>query len=136
MGKAIKKNQIEIFGKELDWVRERNFGNGGPTDFAFILKKDKEEEELVAAFEVKLRSTIQAYKADVEKLQRLEPDKKKYFIALVDTFEKDQFNDLRIKTLEKDFPTLKRIASFKNFPTNQDWYSTPVCCLVCVWEVQ
>ena len=129
LGRIIKKNEWEIFGCETSWKREIDLKNGGPTDFVF--KCDKE----TVVFELKLRQTIDAYKSDIEKLNRLSSGFKKYFIALVDTWAKDKENDERILKLEKEYPKLKRICNFQSFITEQNWYKNQIACTLCIWEV-
>ena len=131
IGKALKKKENEIFGEITTWIRETDFKNGGPTDFAFQL-----ENERVLAFELKLRQTIHDYQSDIDKLKKLDSKKyDKYFVALVDSWAKDRENDARIIGLEKNNPELNRIAAFKSFPTAQTRYSGNITCTLAVWNV-
>ena len=77
-------------------MRETNFENGDPTDFAFKVNN------LTYAFELKLRDNLYAYKADVEKLNLLGSKFQKYFLALVDTWQTEKENDSRITNLENN----------------------------------
>ena len=129
LGKEIKKHEIGIFNENAIWLRETGFENGGPTDFAFKLGNS------YVAFELKLRQTVHTYKADIEKLRNLCQKFKKYFIALVDTWEKEKTNDDRIQQLEKDYPEIKRISPFKSFKTKQSRYKGEINCTVCVWKI-
>ncbi len=129
IGKIIKANEFLIFNQNVEWIREKDFKNGGPTDFAFQLG-DK-----IVAFELKLRQTIHAYKADINKLKKLDSNFEKYFIALVDSFETDKENDPRITKLENHFPEIKRISKFKSFKTSQDRFKSQIMCTVCIWKV-
>lgn len=129
LGKEIKKMENKIFNSNVTWIRETDLGNGGPTDFAFKI------EDSIIAFELKLRQTVHAYRSDVEKLKKLDQNHTKYFIALADSWERDQDNDGRIKALEKDYPEIRRISNFKSFETKQDRYVGAITCTVCVWKV-
>ncbi len=131
IGKAIKKLDKEIFGAPVKWIRETDFGNGGPTDFAFELGNSN-----IIAFELKLRQTVQSYKSDIEKLNKLDSSYAKYFIALVDSWEKDKGKDGRIDRLEEEHPEIKRVATFDGFPTAQERYAGEIRCNVCVWRVK
>ncbi len=129
LGKSIKKYEQVIFNRQSTWIRETDFNKNGPTDFAFKV------DGTMYLFELKLRSTIHSYKADIEKLNRLDKNYKKYFLALIDAFDTEKENDYRLASLEKDHPELKRIAKFKNFKTNQDRYKKDVCCIIGLWEI-
>ncbi len=135
LGKKIKINEFEIFNEETNWVREINLGNGGPTDLC-IFTQNK-----FYAFEFKIRATIDSYSRDIEKLIKLKNyhDKviEKYFIALVDSFDSEDIKDERILDLEKRYPELKRVATFKNFKAIQKVFSSnPTYCKVAVWKIQ
>jgi len=129
LGKNIKKNEHSIFNEKVNWVRETNLGNTGPTDFAFQV------DRLTYAFELKLRDTVHSYKSDIEKLKLLKNGFRKFFIALVDSWETEKEKDLRILSLEKQYPELKRANNFLSFHTEQDRYKKQACCTVCVWEI-
>ncbi len=128
IGKEIKTNETTIFGKEALWIRETDFGNGGPTDFAFKTDSD------TFVFEVKLRNTIDAYAADVVKLKRLDQNYTKYFLALVDSWDTDREKDGRIVALENQHKDLKRI-SLTSFPTKQNWYKGKISCTLGLWKL-
>lgn len=104
-------------------------GNTGPTDFAF------EVDGLTYAFELKLRDTVNSYKSDIEKLKLLGTGFRKFFIALIDSWETEKEKDLRIINLENDYPKLKRIGNLVSFNTKQYRYKKQICCSVVVWEV-
>jgi Holliday junction resolvase-like predicted endonuclease len=79
IGKDIFISRENIFGtQKIDWLRETYLGNGGPSDIIF--KKD----ETYVVIELKLRSTIDAYKKDVEKLKKLPEAYEKFFCVLID----------------------------------------------------
>ena len=130
LGKNIKKAEKSIFNQEVTWMRETNFENGDPTDFAFKVNN------LTYAFELKLRDNLYAYKADVEKLNLLGSKFQKYFLALVDTWQTEKENDSRITNLENDFPELRRISEFVSFNTKQNRYKKQVCCTVGLWKIE
>jgi len=127
LGKEIKKNDTEIFGTSTEWIRETSFNNSGPSDFAF--KTDNK----TYIFELKLRDTDKAYFNDIEKLKKLDNGYVKYFLALVDSFEKDKDNDPRINALKNTYPELREVSPIKSFPTNQDRYTGKICCTVGLW---
>ena len=129
LGKEIKKNDVKIFGQQTEWIRETNFGNGGPTDFAFKTRNK------IYAFELKLRNTIYAYSTDIEKLQKLDHTYGKYFLALIDSWDTEKEKDRRIVDIETKYESLKRVSIFTSFATKQDWYKGQVCCTVGLWEL-
>jgi len=128
LGKEIKKNDTEIFGhNNVEWLRETTFGDTGPSDFAF------KADDKIHVFELKLRDTDKAYFEDIEKLKKLDNSFEKYFLALVDSWEKDKDKDPRIISLEKKYPELTRVSKIKGFSTNQDRYKSKICCTVGLW---
>jgi hypothetical protein len=85
VGKAIFKSRQEIFGVDkIEWLRETNLKNGGPSDLVF-----KTDAEWIV-FEFKIADTWNSYEKDIKKLQRLSEfidfQGEMYFVALVDTF--------------------------------------------------
>lgn len=87
IGKSLFKEKAAIFGTEdLEWIRERNLGNGGPSDLIF---QSKDKNDLVV-FEFKIASTSHGYQRDVIKLQKLLKTDTinyyKFFVALIDQF--------------------------------------------------
>ncbi|KAB7530795.1 hypothetical protein F8C76_04665 [Flagellimonas olearia] len=131
VGKEIKREEASIFGHSTEWIRETNFGNGGPTDFAFKAGKR------TYAFELKVRDNYHSYASDIEKLNQLDDNYDKFFVALVDSWESKKDLDERILSLENQFPgQLNRINDFRSFPTLQDRYKGKVCCTLAVWKIQ
>jgi hypothetical protein len=130
IGKEIKRNEFAIFGQETKWLRETDFKNGGPTDFAF------ETDRGTYAFELKLRNTSQSYCSDIEKLKRLDNHYSKFFVALVDSWESEKELDNRILSIENKYDKeLQRVNSFKSFPTMQDRYKGQICCTLGLWKL-
>lgn len=130
IGKEIKRNENSIFGQYVEWIRETDFGNGGPTDFAF------KTEEKTYAFELKIRDTHHSYSSDIEKLKKLESSYEKYFVALVDSWESQKEKDSRILWLEDNYnKQLTKINSFKSFLTKQDRYKGNICCTLAIWKI-
>ncbi len=134
MGKAIKTNESEIFNAESKWIRETLFGNGGPTDFAFQVGNTK------YVFELKLRDTVHSYINDVQKLKSMRDKEdihyEKYFIALVDSYTRNNELDGRISSLEQHFPDLRRIA-IEDFASKQSRYTKrDIFCNVVLWKVE
>ena len=128
IGKNIKRRELDVFDNRATWYRETDLKNGGPSDFAFNI-----EGQSTYVFELKMRQTIQAYNADINKLKNLNPNHQKIFIALVDAWEKDKEADPRITGLETYHPDLIRIAAFQSFPTKQDRYQGKIWCTLGVW---
>ena len=134
-GKAVMRDRAQIFGDtDVRWIREENFGGGGPTDLAFGLRDRK---KIVVEF--KMRATLPSYVADIAKLQRLsDPTVARIFCALVDVFAVGP-PDGRLQGIEsptKDAPRLTRLNDpFPSFPTRQHWYDKKVSCVVAAWSV-
>lgn len=127
VGKAIFRDRIEIFGiEQIEWLRETNLGNGGPSDLVF-----KVGEEW-AVFEFKISDTWKAYEKDIKKLQKLSEIEgfkgESYFVALVDAFPGK--SDGRMDYLRNlDMPLLGQ----KSIEVNYSRYVQKVSCeLVCI----
>lgn len=127
VGKAIFEKRNEIFGLEqIEWLRETNLGNGGPSDLVFKVGKEW------AVFEFKISDTWKAYEKDIKKLQNLSEIEgfkgKRYFVALVDAFPGKQ--DGRMDYLKNlDMPWLGR----KSIEVNYSRYVQKINCeLVCI----
>jgi hypothetical protein len=130
IGKEIKRNEVSVFGERTQWHREIDFGNGGPTDFAF------RTSEKIYAFELKIRDTYHSYCSDIEKLNKLDDNYEKFFIALVDSWESKKEKDNRILNVENKYPNLLRsVNDFKSFPTQQKRYDGNVCCTLAIWKL-
>ncbi len=131
-GKAIMSESQSIFGSNIPkWVREKDLGNGGPTDLLFEFKDGKR-----IAIEFKLRDTCHAYIKDIEKLFNLK-DKKtlRLFCALIDVFENKLPDDGRQSAIERLDKYQVTIINKEKFPTKQNWYTSPVYCVAAVWSV-
>ena len=131
-GKEIIRKSSEIFGtNEVKWYREKDLGNGGPTDLVLTVK-----DSYRIAIEFKMRDTNVAYESDIKKLSKIDDNKTiKIFCALVDVLEKDRDDDGRqahIENLQGYEVSSIHKASFK---TNQHWYKSEVYCYSCVWSV-
>lgn len=127
IGRDIKKNSESIFISPAEWLRETNFGCGGPTDIAF--KVDNHHFFV----EVKLRNNISAYKADIEKLRRLDNNSVKIFCVLLDSFTPQ--NDSRITELEKQYSGSLHHIGHHSFPTWNDWYIKQVFCNLNLYSI-
>ncbi len=131
-GKAAMLNSAEIFGHNTPiWVREKDLGNGGPTDLLFEFNDGNK-----IAIEFKLRDNSDSYKKDVVKLSKL-PDENtiKIFCALIDVFDKKLPDDGRQEEVEANSGHQIKVISKSSFPTKQNWYQTPTSCVVCLWLV-
>ncbi len=141
IGKVIYRDRANIFNAPADkinWKREINLNNGGPSDIVFEVENSSEITQSYV-IELKLRNTFDSYQADIDKLIRL-PSKEdksytKLFCALIDTFDKE--DDLRIKTIEKNNEdTISRVDDFLIFKTIEDRYSSKdVHCVVGLWHI-
>lgn len=130
-GKQIMINSEEIFGNNsATWIREKDLGNGGPTDLLFELSSGQN-----VAIEFKLRDTANSYKKDVEKLAKLDGNTMKLFCALIDVFDSKLPDDGRQHSIESLYEHEVRPILKKSFSTKQNWYSSPVYCVVCIWSV-
>lgn len=128
LGREISKNRKEIFRQDkVEWLREIDLGNGGPSDIVF------KSEEHLTVFELKLRGTYDSYKADIEKLKRLKDGIRKYFCVLLDSFT--QQNDDRLIKIEKEYLTaIKNVGHFA-FPTWNNWYQRQIYCNLNLYEI-
>lgn len=129
IGKALYRSREEVFGAAaIEWLREINLGNGGPSDLIF-----RSGEELVV-FEFKIGSTSHAYRKDIEKLQKLSTiDSFKgytYFVALIDRFPDK--GDSRIDYLESLNGSHLLIDSFN---VNYKTYKGSIDCILALYEV-
>ncbi|MDI1324854.1 MAG: hypothetical protein PSV36_19075 [Algoriphagus sp.] len=130
IGKTFFTNQKSIFGtEELKWVREKNLGNGGPSDLIF------ETPNETVVFEFKISSTWNSYAADIRKLQRLETrdsmEFHKYFVALIDTFRGKE--DPRLSNLKQELG-VEPIASV-TIPVNYSRYKSEMDCLLALFKI-
>ena len=89
VGKHISANKKDILtSADHEWVRETDFGNGGPTDLAFISK----DGNTSYALEFKMDDTWMKYLADMRKLVSLKSDMhnfQKFFVAFKWVFDDD-----------------------------------------------
>lgn len=131
-GKAIAKESKKIFGEtKVEWYRECDLKNGGPTDLVFEL-----DSGYKIAIEFKLRDTTTAYQNDIEKLGRIKEKKCiRLFCALIDVFNHKLPDDGRQADIER-LPNYQVKSLHKvTFETKQNRYVKPVSCVACVWEV-
>ena len=121
IGRDIYKDRVNIFGTEdIEWLREINLGNGGPSDIYF---KTGDSNIIV---ELKLRDTGYSYQADIEKLNRLPATDEKFFCVLVDTIENKY--DGRLDNLQSKYENEIINIGHHSFPTWNNWYSSQVHC--------
>jgi hypothetical protein len=129
VGKALYRSRMEVFGVDkIDWLRETNLGNGGPSDLVF-----QAGEEFIV-FEFKIAGTSHAYQKDIEKLQRLSEKGRfqgyRFFVALIDRFWGKP--DARIDYLE----SLKTPILLRNsFKVGYSGYKGEIFCTVAFLEV-
>jgi hypothetical protein len=130
IGKALFREREAIFGTiDLEWIRERNLGNGGPSDLIFECGNEK------IVFEFKIASTYNDYERDVIKLQKLLSNDKityhKFFVALIDHFPNKY--DGRIDYLEKSG---LRCLGNKDIEVKYSGYRGNVNCNLVFYEVK
>ena len=133
VGKAIMSKYKEIFlDHKVEWLREIRLEKGGPCDLIFDV-----ENAGKIVIEFKVRSTLEAYSQDVQKLKYLIGDNAtRLFCALSNVFEKDLPADLRIKRLEDEYSSsIQRVGDLYNFPT-WDVYAHPIYCVIGFWKIQ
>lgn len=133
-GKSIMQNHKQIFdGRKANWVREKDLGNGGPTDLLFEFECGHR-----IAIEFKMRDKSSSYLKDLKKLSLLKDDRTaRIFCALTDTFNRQLPDDGRHAAVEKfeEIPINSLLEPKPSFQTNQNWYSGTVSCVVGVWSV-
>jgi hypothetical protein len=138
-GKSVMEKRNKIFGEtSVTWVREQNFGAGGPSDLVFAFPDGK---KIVVEF--KMRDKLHKYLADIKKLEKLDSaSNARIFCVLLDPFtdhHTDNNHDSRIKQIEstavKSSPLIRLNAPFPYFPTRQHWYNKEISCVVAAWSV-
>lgn len=127
IGCDIKKNSNEIFSAPAEWLRETNFGCGGPSDIIFKVGSE------YCFIEVKLRSTYDAYRADIQKLKQLDIAHTKLFCVLLDSFT--PANDSRLTKLEREYAGSLLQIGHHWFPTWDNWYKKPIFCNLNLYRV-
>lgn len=128
IGINIYQNKEKIFNtSNVKWHRETAFLKGSITDLAF------EVGDKLIFFELKIRSTSLKYIADLQKLQSIDNNSTKYFIALVDRFVDGQ--DGRIDSVKSIFKGISD-HRFYVLPTSHSPYSNPVNCEIHLFELQ
>jgi len=122
MGQEIMKNKFKVFETEnVEWLREINLGNGGPSDIAF-----KTHDGTYTVIELKVRNNYDAYKADIEKLKKLPDNYCKYFCVLLDSFSDN--TDDRLNKLENEYGDSLIGIGHHPFKTWNNWYSKQIFC--------
>ena len=121
-----------------DWVRECDFGNGGPTDLAFI---SNAVELPNYAIEFKMDDTVQKYAADVRKLAALnsrlnEPTLwETYFCALKWVLHKEQGNGF-LQSMELAFGDSAQLVNSDGFTCLVGNGAREQYCLITLWKCQ
>ena len=128
IGKDILKRQEEIFNTtNVEWLREINLGNGGPTDIIFKV------DNKYSIIELKIRDNIHSYKSDVDKLKRLKLNANKFFCVLVDTFT--DTTDKRLINLENDYGNNIVKVGGVSFQTWNNLYKKNVFCILNLYSI-
>lgn len=130
IGQKIMENRTQIFGDErVEWLREINLGNGGPSDIIFkYLDTNKYK-----VIELKLRDNYDAYRKDIIKLLKLPENYSKYFCVLLDSFSTT--NDERLIRLESEFKGNIECIGHFSFPTWNNWYEKGIHCNINLYSV-
>ena len=121
IGRDIYKDRLNIFGThDIEWLREINLGNGGPSDISFKTADNH------IVFELKLRDTGYAYQADIEKLKKLPVTDEKFVCVLIDTIA-DKY-DGRVDYLKSKYENEIINVGNHSFPTWNNRYSSKIDC--------
>jgi hypothetical protein len=129
LGQEIMRSRFKVFGTEnVEWLREINLGNGGPSDIVF-----NTHDGMYIVIELKLRNNYDAYKADIEKLKKLPDNYCKYFCVLLDSFS-DSTDDRLIK-LKKHYGDSLRGLGHHSFKTWNNWYSKQIFCHLKLYRI-
>ncbi|MDX2190326.1 MAG: hypothetical protein SFY32_10710 [Bacteroidota bacterium] len=128
LGLDITNNKSYIFNDytTLEWCRETNLGNGGPSDILY-----KIDSKYNTVIELKIRQDYYSYEADIEKLLKLPSNMNRYFCVLVDSFSNQ--NDARITKLFEKYE-MEKIGSF-DFETWNERYVKQVYCIINLFKV-
>jgi len=124
ISKSIYNNRATIFPKykEVEWQRELDLHNGGPSDIVFNLGN----EQLI--IELKMRNTYDSYEKDITKLMRLQNNggikQHKYFCALVDAFKDKEDGRLQKLITEQNLKDNRHIS----FETKKYSYQSDIYC--------
>lgn len=131
IGQKIMENREDIFGtNNKEWLREKDLGNGGPSDIVF----SSEDGKPFIVIELKLRDTYQSYEDDIKKLLNLQGNFTKYFCVFLDSFSKS--NDERLTNLENNYKEkLIKVGHF-SFKTWNNWYQNQVYCNLNLYRVE
>ena len=126
-------SRLEIFGtKNVQWLREINLGNGGPSDLVF----EFDNKKIVIEFKASHNLTSAACHQDIKKLSILEGDSViRIFCALFDTFTKNLPDDGRQKNVTEIKNINVKCIFNKDFPTKQNKFNNEISCVVVVWLV-
>lgn len=129
VGKELYKKRIHIFGdNDIEWVRELNLGNGGPSDL--ILQSEND----TYVFEFKIADKWNSYERDIAKLKALKNSGNKsfykFFVALVDHFPGKK--DGRLDFLENSGLTC---LGSNSFPTKFSSYKSDINCFLGLYQI-
>ncbi|MCH7534661.1 MAG: hypothetical protein IH948_02765 [Bacteroidetes bacterium] len=137
VGKEIAGDFEGYFNsKDYDWVRETDFGNGGPTDLAFWSKNPMDTSYML---EFKMDDTHDKYTADIRKLKQPLLNKyqdrkvEKYFCGLKWVFEHqvDEFTDI----LKKEFGSSATLITSEALLTSINGEMDKHYCLFTFWMI-
>lgn len=134
IGKLSKINEQELFGQKINWHREYDLKNGGPSDIIF----QKGNQDMIV-FELKICNTYHSYIKDLEKLKRIdclsnENVRSNFFIALIDVFE-DCLPGDRVDKISEYNNVEPVVTEFKRFKTTYSKYKRAVDCVLGMWKV-
>lgn len=132
IGLSIKKKAKDIFKhNEIEWFREYDLKNGGPSDLIFQINSSEQY-----VIELKIRNTIDSYIRDIEKLLRLDSHINKYFCVIADSF--NPHSDERLDILENESVytnNIKKVGEvfFKTWPLH---YKKDIYAILKLYEVK
>lgn len=120
IGRDIYKDRLNIFGThDIEWLREFNLGNGGPSDIVF------KNTNYHVVLELKLRNTGYSYQADIEKLKKLPVTDEKFICVLIDKIP-DKY-DGRLDYLKSIYENEIVNVGHYSFPTWNNRYPKIDC---------
>ncbi len=137
LGKELATDSIEHFGTGYQWVRETNFGQGGPTDLAFVAE---DETFPILLFEFKMDDTYHVYANDIKKLRKpltgkyASQEAHKFFCGLKWCNNSSDKRVFEAGFLEQTNLTTPVLEDF--FPTIVDLPTTNRYCYFSFWEVE
>lgn len=128
IGQNIFKQRKNIFNSlNVLWSREINLGKKGISDIVF------KHIDSYTVIEIKLRNTIDSYRADIAKLKLLKDNFNKYFCVLADSFS--SISDERLISLENEYTDDITLIGREIFETWNNWYKGQIYCHLNLYSI-